>query len=157
MKVEVKELPAYRVAYVSSKRGYEQEAIGEAYETLMRWAGPHGVFGPGTKVIGASYDNPEITAVAKCRYDACVTIGENVKADGPVSVKTFPAGKYAVYRWRGKPQELGKVFQQFMGEWFPASGYQPGDAPCLEFYQSDPDSDPNGEATADICIPVKPL
>ena len=157
MKVEVKELPAYRVAYVSSRRGYESGAIGEAYETLMRWAGPHGIFGPDTKVIGASYDNPEITPMAKCRYDACVSIGEDVKVDGPVSEKRFPGGKYAVYRYRGRPQDLGKVFQQFMGEWFPSSGYQPGDAACLEFYHNDPARDPKGEAIADICIPVKPL
>lgn len=157
MKVELKELPAYRVAYVSSARGYESEAIGHAYETLMRWAGPRGVFGPDTKVIGASYDNPEITAVAKCRYDACVTIGEGVKVDGPVSEKRFPGGKYAVYRWRGRPQDVGKAYQEFMGGWFPASGYQPGDAPCLEFYYNDPASDPKGEVTADLCIPVKPL
>lgn len=157
MKVEVKELPAYRVAYVSSKRGYEEAAIHDAYETLMRWAGPRGLCGPNTKVIGASYDNPEITVMAKCRYDACISIGEDVKAEGPVSVKRFPGGKYAVYRYRGRPQDLGKVFQQFLGEWFPSSGYQPGDAPCLEFYYNDPDQDPKGEATADICIPVKPL
>lgn len=157
MKVEVKELPAYRVAYVSSAKGYESAAIGEAYETLMRWAGPRGIFGPGTKVIGASYDNPDITAAAKCRYDACVSIGEDVKVNGPVSEKRFPGGKYAVHRWRGKPQNVGEVFRRFMAEWFPSSGYQPGDAPCLEFYHGDPDSDPRGEVTADICIPVKPL
>jgi AraC family transcriptional regulator len=157
MKVEVKELPAYRVAYVRSKRGYEQGAIHDAYETLMRWAGPRRLCGPQTKVIGASYDNPEITPAAKCRYDACITIGPEVKAEGPVSVKEFPGGTYAVYRWRGKPQDIGPVFQSLMGEWFPTSGYQPGDAPCLEFYHNDPDADPKGEATVDICIPVKPL
>lgn len=157
MKVEVRELPAYRVAYVSSARGYEAGAIHEAYETLMRWAGPRGIFGPDTRVIGASYDNPEITPLAKCRFDACVSLGENVKVEGPVSEKRFPGGKYAVYRYRGRTQELGKVYAQFMGEWFPSSGYQPGDAPCLDFYYNDPDADPNGEIIADICIPVKPL
>jgi AraC family transcriptional regulator len=157
MKVEVKELPAYRVAYVSSTKGYEAAAIHEAYETLMRWAGPRGILGPNTKVIGASYDNPDITPVARCRYDACISIGDDVKPEAPVSVKQFPGGKYAVYRYRGRPQDLGKVFERFMGEWFPSSGYQPGDAACLEFYHNDPDTDPKGEATADICIPVKPL
>ena len=157
MKVEVKELPAYRVAYVSSRNGYEGEAIHEAYETLMRWAGPRGILGPGTQVIGASYDNPEITEAAKCRYDACVTIGEGVKVEGPVSEKRFQGGMYAVHRWRGRPQDVGEVFGRFMAEWFPSSGYQPGDAPCLELYHGDPDSDPKGEVHADICIPVKPL
>lgn len=157
MKVEIKELPAYRVAYVSSRSGYEEAAIHEAYETLMRWAGPRGIFGPNTKVIGASYDNPDITPMAKCRYDACVSIGDNVKPEAPVSVKTFPGGKYAVYRYRGRTQDLGRVYAQFMGEWFPSSGYQPGDAPCLDFYHNDPDTDPKGEIIADICIPVKPL
>lgn len=157
MKVDVKQLPAHRVAYVRSKRGYEEKAIHEAYETLCRWAGPRGLLGPNTKVIGASYDNPEVTAMDKCRYDACITIGPDVRPEGPVSVKDFPAGKYAVYRWRGRPKDVGPVFRSLMGEWFPQSGYQPGDAPCLEFYHNDPDSDPKGEATVDICIPVKPL
>jgi len=157
MKVDVQEFPSYRVAYVRSKRGYEQESIREAYETLFRWAGPRGICGPNTKVIGASYDNPDITPMAKCRYDACISIGEKVPPEGPVSVKEFPGGMYAVYRYRGKPAELGKVFKSLMSEWFPTSGYQPGDAPCLEFYYNDPDKDPKGEATADICMPVKPL
>jgi len=157
MKVEVKEFPSYRVAYVRSKTGYEQESIHEAYETLFRWAGPRGLCGPNMKVIGASYDNPEITPMAKCRYDACLTIGEGIQPEGPVSVKEFPGGKYAVCRFHGKPQDVGKAFKSLYGEWFPASGYQPGDAPCLEFYYNDPGKDPRGECTADICIPVKPL
>ncbi len=157
MKVEVKDLPAHRVAYVRSKRGYEEQSIHEAYETLFKWAGPRGLCGPGSKVIGASYDNPEITPIAKCRYDACLTIPEGIQPEGTVSVKEFPAGKYAVCRWRGRPQDLGAVFQALLGEWFPSSGYQPGDAPCLEFYYSDPDRDPKGEADINICVPVKPL
>ncbi|MDD5556668.1 MAG: AraC family transcriptional regulator [bacterium] len=157
MKVEVRELPPYRVAYVRSRRGYDQEAIHEAYETLFRWAGPRGLCCPQAKVIGASYDNPEITPAARCRYDACITIGADVNAEGPVSVKEFPGGRYAVYRWRGRPQDIGPVFGSLMGEWFPSSGYQPGDSPCLEFYHGDPDADPKGEATVDICMPVKPL
>ena len=157
MKVEVKELPSHRVAYVRSKSGYDEKAIHEAYETLCNWAGPRGLFGPNTKLIGASYDNPEITPISKCRYDACITIGDDVQAEGPISVKVFPGGKYAVYRWRGRPRDVGPVFQSLMGEWFPTSGYKPGDAPCLEFYHNYPDQDPKGEATVDICIPVKPI
>jgi AraC family transcriptional regulator len=157
VKVELRDLPACRVAYVSSAAGYGRDAIHEAYETLMRWAGPRGLCGPGTKVIGASYDNPEITPLPRCRYDACIGIADDVRPDGPISVKTFPGGKYAVHRWRGRPQDAGRVFQRVMVEWFPSSGYQPGDAPCLEFYHGDPDLDPDGEATIEICIPVKPL
>ncbi|MEJ2745600.1 MAG: GyrI-like domain-containing protein, partial [bacterium] len=126
MKVEVKEIPSHRVAYVRSKNGYEEKAIHYAYETLCNWAGPRGLLGPDAKFIGASYDNPEITPVSKCRYDACIAIGDDVNVEGPISVKVFPGGKYAVYRWRGRPRDVGPVFQSLMGEWFPTSGYQPG-------------------------------
>lgn len=157
MNVDIRTIEPMRVAYVRHLGGYTVEGIGEAYEKLMQWAGPRNLMGPGTRVVGISHDNPDITPGDKCRYDACITVDEGVEARGPVSVKDLPGGTCAVYRFRGKAEEIADAYRSLFGDWLPSSGYQPGDAPCMEFCLNDPHQDPEGKFTMDICIPVKPL
>lgn len=73
IKVEVKQVPAMRVAYVKHLRGYnDSKGIGNAYQKLFLWAGPRGFMDSDVKVIGMSLDNPDITPQDKCRYYACL-------------------------------------------------------------------------------------
>lgn len=155
MKVEIKEMPALRVIYVRHFGGYD--GVGEAWAKLFRRAGPRGLIGPKTKMLGVSYDNPDITPNDKCRYDACMTIPENTAVDGEIGLMDIPGGKYAVYHYEGTIGGLGEAYDRLYGEWLPQSGYQPENRPCYELYYSNPDGHPERKFACDICIPVLPL
>ena len=67
-------VPAIRVAFMRHVGPYCE--AGAAWERLQAWAGPRGLFGPRTLVLGVCHDDPEVTPADKVRYDACVTVDE---------------------------------------------------------------------------------
>jgi AraC family transcriptional regulator len=157
MKPEVKQMPETYIAYVRHMKGYNSAGISDAWEKVCRWAGARGLIGPQTKFIGISHDDPYVTPQDKCRYDACVSVPKGTEPEGEVNVTSIPSGRYAVYRFEGKPQEIKKAYDFVYGKWMAESGFQPADSPCLEIYLNDPKKDPQGKHRFDMCIPVKPL
>ncbi len=162
MNVEVKNLPGYRVAYVRVLQGYKHEYIGKAFDKIIKWAGARELINDKTLVIGISYDDPKVTHPDKCRYDACVTVADDIKPEGEIGVKEIKPGKYAVYRIEsiytaGVNDDFGKFWDELYRIWLPSSGYQPDDRDCFEIYYNDPKTDPEKKYIADICIPIKPL
>ena len=155
MNVEVKDLPAYHVAYVRRVGAYGSE-IKSAFDSLGAWAGPRGFFENG--IILASYwDNPEITPTEKCRSDACVTVPENTQAEGPVGIQTLPAGRFAVSRVEIPDGEFESFWQALLRDWLPNSGYQLDDRSCYEIYYNQAHQHPENKWIVDLCQPVKLL
>jgi len=158
-KVEVKDVAPFRVAYVKHMKGYEDsKGIEEAFQKLFFWAGPRGLISPEMKVLGISYDDPEITPKDKCRSYACVAVDERAEPDGEVGVMDIRPGKYAVGHFTGADGVFRKAYGFMYGEWLPSSGWQPDDTPALEMYLGEPGGSPQKkEFVFDLYIPVKPL
>ncbi len=153
--VEVKSLPAMRLACITHLKGYEDAAgIGAAFERLFAWAGPRGYMGPEVKVVGMPLDDPEITEKGKCRYRACLTVGPQARPEGEVSIVETRPGAYAVAGFRGGPEIFARAYDYMYGEWLPGSGYRPDDAPAFEVYAGECEA---GRFVFDLCLPVKPL
>jgi AraC family transcriptional regulator len=157
--VRIEDVPPWRVAYVKHMKGYEDSAgIGDAFSTLFCWAGPRGFMGPDMKVLGMALDNPDITPKDKCRYYACVVVNDRAEADGRVGIMTVRPGKYAVGRFSGGKDVFKRAYEAMYGEWLPASGWQPDDAPALESYVGEPTgTSEKPRFVFDLYIPVKPL
>ncbi|MEW6172958.1 MAG: GyrI-like domain-containing protein [Bacillota bacterium] len=156
IKVEVKEMPSLDVAYVRSMIGYGDE-LADVFDRLFRWAGPRGLVGPGTTVLGIPYDNPDITPAAKCRYDACITVPQSAAAAGEIGRMRLESGRYAVCRFEGTEEDIAAAYNMLYGVWLPENGYQPDDRLSYEIYYAHPRSHPEKKFVSDICIPVKPL
>ncbi|MFC2133707.1 GyrI-like domain-containing protein [Bacteroidota bacterium] len=156
MKVEVKEMPKFHVAYVANLEGYKNDKIGEAWSKLCRWAGPRGFLNENTKFIGISFDDPAITDKDKCRYYACVTVPEEIQNEKAVEVMDIKEGQHAVYRFTGYADDIENAYKDIYSEWLPESGYQPSDQPCYEVYLEEPKGNPM-KFVMDMCIPVEPL
>jgi AraC family transcriptional regulator len=153
MKIEVKELPCRRVAYVRRMGPYDQSAK-EAWDSLCRWAGPRGLLGPQAVFIGIGHDDPEITDPAKCRYDACVEVGPETRPERHVGIAELAGGKHVVARYEGPGEGIKGAYARIFGSWLPESGFQPADGPSYEVYLKEPS---DGIFAMDICVPVKPL
>lgn len=137
MKVEVKELEGKRVCTLASQRGYEPEAIYEAWDKLIDWASNNGIKQDEQKRFAFAFDNPTVTPVDKCRYTASVVIGEDVQIKPPFSLSEIPKGKYAVLYFKGSPEETIKAQLSIYSDWLPNSGFEPDDFPMLEHYLND--------------------
>ena len=154
--VNVKDMPEMHVAYVRHIGPYNR--IGEAFERLMRWAGPRSLVNfPNTTELAVYHDSPDITEESKLRSDACITVPAEVKAAGEVGITTIPGGKFAVAHVEIRPDQFGEAWDKLMGEWLPESGYQPDDRMCYEIYLNNPQQHPEGKFIVDICEPVRPL
>jgi AraC family transcriptional regulator len=153
--VRVEDVAAFRVAYVKHMKGYEDsDGIAEAFQKLFAWAGPRGFLGLDMRVLGISFDSPEVTPSDKCRYYACVGVSERAVPEGEVGIMTIRPGKYAVARFSGGSDIFRKAYAHLYGTWLPRSGWQPDDAPAFETYVSEPSST---RFVFDLAIPVKPL
>lgn len=157
MQVKIMELEPLRLAYFRGIGTYSPTMIGPLFQKLMNWAGPRGVCGPGSQIMGVCWDDPGITPELKCRYDACITVSPDFQDDGRASVQVLPGGSYAVRHCEFVGQGFERVWEELMTDWLPTSGYQPDDRPNLEFYYNDGASDPQHKWIMDIWLPVKPL
>lgn len=155
VKVEIRDMPQFHIAYVRHIGPYAPEPIEAAWETLCRWAGPRGLFTPVPLFLGISYDDPQITAPDRCRYDACITVPLETRGEGPVTIGDLPACRCAVTHYSGPAEGIKAAWNALYRDWLPQNGYQPTEVPCFEVYLEDPKT--AGKFVMDLCLPVKPL
>lgn len=137
MNIELRELDGQRVCTLVSERGYEPEAIYQAWDKLIDWAVCNGIKQDEQKRFAFAFDNPTVTPVDKCRYTASIVVGEDVQVKSPFSLSEIPKGKYAVLYFKGSPEETIKAQLSIYSDWFPNSGFEPDDFPMLERYLND--------------------
>lgn len=154
--VEVKMMPDFHVAYIRHVGRYN--LIGDAFERLMRWAGPRGLLRfPETSLLAIYHDGPDVTPVSQLRSDACVTVPAGTPVEGEVGLMTIPGGKFAVAHVEIDVTQYGEAWDRLIGDWLPRSGYQPDDRLCYELYLNNPEEHPEKKHIVDICEPIRPL
>ena len=72
MNVRIGELPRYHVAYMRHVGPYGAHGIPALWKRLHEWTRTRGLDTPDSIKLGIGHDDPDVTAVEKCRYDACV-------------------------------------------------------------------------------------
>ncbi len=154
MDVEIKKIESMRVAFVRHVGPYDE--VGEAWEKLCMYLGKEGLLGGPCQFVGICYDDPEVTAPEKIRYDACITVGDDFAPSDEISVQTIGGGEYAVTTHVGPYNKLGETYSKLYGQWLVNSGREFRSEPCMEFYLNDPDGTEPEDLVTDICLPLKP-
>lgn len=153
--ITIKDMPALNLVYTRHVGPYY--LIGQAYEKLMKWAGPRGLLNqPDLKTVTVYHDDPSVTEIEKVRQSACITVSEKVKTDGEFGFMHVDGGKFVVGRFEILPEGFTVAWNDvclFLSK----SGYQPADANPYELYHNDHMEHPEGKFIVDICIPVKPM
>ena len=129
----------------------------DAYARLMAWAAQNGHRVPGAQVIGMSPDDPEVTPLAKCRYDLCITLNCPIKPEGEIGFVRLPAAQYAVHHCRGDITAFEQAWNYFFKVWFPNSGYVPAHRPAMEIFLSLPEEVGWEYFDIECCVPIRPL
>jgi AraC family transcriptional regulator len=130
--------------------------VGETWDKLCMWAGPRGLFGPHTEILGVSHDDPDVTPPDKLRYDACLTVGDAVEAEGEVGIQEVAGGEYAVTTHHGPYEKLSETYAKLCGQWLPSSGRVPRSAPAYEVYRNSPADTAPEDLITDIHLPLEP-
>jgi AraC family transcriptional regulator len=152
MDVRIESVPVRRVAFMRHTGPYRN--VGQVWERFMAWAGPRGLIGPNTVMLGVGHDDPQVTPADKLRYDACMTVGEYFKPEGEVGVQEVGGGEYAVVTHRGPYDTIGQTAARLCGEWLPASGREPRPAPMFEIFRNSPQDTPPADLLTDLYLPL---
>ena len=99
MDVKIETTKPMRVAFMRHVGPYHE--VGETWQKLCGWAGPRGLFGPNTTLLGVCHNDPEVTPPEHIRYDACITAPDGLAADGDVGIQEIAGGDYAVTTHHG--------------------------------------------------------
>lgn len=103
-----------------------------------------------TMMIEKFYDDPKVTEVNKCICDLCIKTHKAVDSDKSAVIK---GGKFSVYRYEGKIEEIYAALQGIFSIWMPQSPYEMDKRYGLNIYhQVDRKND---FVVMDLCIPVK--
>ncbi|KYF47566.1 AraC family transcriptional regulator [Sorangium cellulosum] len=158
MKVTVKTLPSYHVAYIRNVGPYGPEGgVRRTWQRLARWAAARDLWTADRICLGIAHDNPRVTDPAKCRHDAAIVIPDGLKADGDVNVTDIAGGKYAAGVFVGEASKIGAAWDELFARWLPESGYQPDHRACFELYRGEFHDAKNDCFRCELCLPVRPL
>jgi AraC family transcriptional regulator len=154
MDVEIKKIAPMHVAFVRHIGPYDE--VGAAWDKLTTYLGKEGLLGSQSQFIGICYDDPEVTASEKIRYDACITVDEQFIPTEDIAVQTIGGGEYAVTTHFGPYDKIGQTYSKLFGQWLVQNGREFRSEPCMEFYLNDPDGTEPEDLLTDICLPLKP-
>ena len=118
--VRIVELEAMRVASV---HGYSASPEGEAWDKLVAWAGPKGLFADpkAHRIFGFNNPNPS-PGSPNYGYEFWIVVGPEVEPEGEVKVKDFGGGLYAVTRCKGV-ESIGPTWKRLVA-WREESGHR---------------------------------
>lgn len=157
MKVTLIDRQPATIAYLRHLGPYGEPIAQFWQETYVPWAVMNKL-GADHARYGISHDDPSITAPEQCRYDACAEVSPDFMATGSALKTTIPGGKYAVLKFKGTVEQVGKAWSALLRDWLPSSGLQLDGRPCFEYYPKGAAYDcETGQFECEICIPVAPL
>ncbi len=149
--VQFKSLPKRYVAYLRVVNSYRPHVVEEAAAKLVAWARERGL--EGGQWLGYMWDDPEIVAHEKCRYDVGVEVPDSF-TDAEVGCFEFPAMRVATLELRGGIDLEMRALDWIYRTWLPRSGYVPNDRPCFEAWRGIPFEHGTEHFELDLQLPV---
>ena len=151
MTARIEELPAMRVAYIHHTGPYHE--ITDAFAILMEWAMLAGVDVADEQVLALSDDRPGSGSSVTERYDAGITVKDDIGGTATVGIETTEAGSYVVVEHVGSYDTLSQAYVQ-AAEDAASDGWVPRSGPALEFFENDPSEVSIDELRTWVYLPV---
>jgi len=154
-KAKIVTLEEKDVIYTKLQGSYENLDYGSAWEKLWSIVKSQKLYTAGIEHIGISYDDPNITAADKIRYDACLTIHKKANAEGEIGTKTLDGGKFAMFLYTGSYKNLGEVYDYIFNDWLMNNNQELRDEAVRERYRNNPERTEESKLKTEIYIPIK--
>lgn len=149
--VRIVDFPATPVA-ILPHRG-PPNRIGDSIRQLIEWRRANGLPPAQSATFNIFYDDPQEVAPGDYRLDLAVAT-DRAPGDGMTSGE-IPAGRCAVLRQIGSPDDLRAAFTFLYGDWWPQSGEEARDAPPFAQRVSFFPDVPEHEAVTDLYLPLR--
>lgn len=156
MEVTIQTKAALRVACARATGPYTTSSR-QAWEMLVAWAAPKGLFVPGALCLGIGHDAPGLTPADMLRYDACVSVGPEVAAEGDIAIAEIAGCDYAVALHKGPYEGLEATYRGIYEDWLPGSGRKAALRPPYEVYVNNPETTAAEELLTEINVPLEGL
>ena len=156
--IEIKELPQRRVAYIRIVDSYREGVVIKAFEYLVKWAKQMNLYSSET-FFGMSIDDPMTTPKEKYRYEACITIPDDLEVDAnaQIGTMTLPKCKYGSTVVSGD-LSLGATAIDFLfNHWLINSPYEPEHQHGLEIFLDKENICDWSHLDLEFCVPIKSL
>jgi len=134
--VQLRDLPARRVAYIRVHKAYEGNGVPAAFDRLLTWARARDL--ADGQWLGYQWDDPEIVALDKCRYDAGLEVPQGTVASGEVVMADFAPMRVAELHLSGTVELASRALDWLFLTWLPHSGLAPAHQPCFEAFKGEP-------------------
>lgn len=155
LKREVKEVSARNVIYIRLFGDYKMNDYGGTYMRLFQFIQEQQLpMGEGLPLC-IYHDDPKVTPADKLRTDVCMVMPEAVAPKGDVGFKQIPAGRYAIFLYKGSYEYLQAVYDTIYGKHIPEMECTLRDEPSAERYMNNPVTTAPEELLTEIYIPVE--
>ncbi|MEO5685378.1 MAG: GyrI-like domain-containing protein [Chitinophagaceae bacterium] len=156
--VTIRQFPERRIAYIRVVDAFREGVVLSAFATLLEWARKHTLFDRET-IFGMSMDDPDVTPKEKYRYEACITIPQQmiVEPDGIIQTTTLAKCKYAVTTVSGDFNRVVAATNYLFDNWLINSDYECEVQHGLEVFLDRENVCNWSHFDMELCIPVKPL
>jgi AraC family transcriptional regulator len=135
------------------REGKAYTNLNATFGQVWSWAEATDVLKRLEGIYGIPLDDSASVPLDRLRYDACLALGVTT-APQPLRVLALPVGDYARLRHLGSYDGLEATTQNLVGDWLPASGWEPANFPVFHHFISDPDATPVEKLVTDILLPL---
>jgi effector-binding domain-containing protein len=146
--VTVETIPALTVLARPFRGSFDQTA--RAIMEVMSYAGPKGIIRGAP--FGLYYDDPAQVSADSLRWDVCIPVPADAKADAPFEIRQMPELQAAVVTCTG-PFEGTAACYGVLSAWVAQNGYMVT-VPCQEHWLGDPSTVPPEKLQARIVFPI---
>ena len=134
MDKNIKIIPAYKIAYIRKIGPYGPQNV-EVMEQLKNWAKEKNLLNEESIILGIAQDNPEFTEPNACRYDTCLVVSEEFKADDKnINLGKIIGGMYCVFKINHTADAMEKAWREIFSELTKANYEFDTGRPILERY-----------------------
>jgi AraC family transcriptional regulator len=151
---QVRPLAARTIAYIRVARPFEEGNVTGAAERLIAWAQHRGL--ADGQWLGYMWDDPEIVALADCRYDVGVEVPDSTQVHGEVCRIDLPAMQVAEIAIAGPIDLEQRAIDWMYRTWLPQSGYVPDHQPVFEAWEGLPFAHGHTHFELRMQLPVVP-
>ena len=150
--VEIKEMPAVRLAGLAHKGPYP--SVGPVFQKLVSLI-PEPSWAEVEHAAMIGHDNPRKVPAEELRSHACFAVGEGFVIFPPLAEIRYPAGKYAVVTVKGPYEQLPEAYRWLDEDWYPTSGMEHRDLVAYEVYLNDPMNTKPEDLLTEIRLPLQ--
>ena len=155
LKREIKELPVRNMIYIRLFGDYKLNDYCGTWMRLQQFVQEEKLPMGEVMPYCIFHDDPKVTPIEKLRTDVCMVMPAAVTPKGNIGFKQLPAGRYAIFLYKGSYEHLQSVYDTIYGKYIPEMECTFRDEASAERYLNHPADSAPDELLTEIYIPIE--